>query len=217
MPAIVVPQGKTLSLYRGRNPITNVPLILEEDITLSLSSSFRPLVSGGNIKIDIAGGIAADIFGEEFGFSSQFKEFGYQVWERTDPLSFNATVTFHMGMLGEWNGRTEVYSPAIALSKLPLPTIGQAVLNNSIENLKSPGPPATSLLEVGYGGNYVPISLQIANIIYISHIVVLKAEPTFSNETDENGNPVWASVNLDIQSVETATAEMLETQTEDDV
>ena len=205
-----IPKGKTLSIMQGKTAITNVPLILEEEVTLSLSSSFKPIFGGGNTKVDIAGATVADIFGKGYGFSSRFKEFGYQFWENTDPLSFNATITFHMGILGLYRGRIEVYEPAIALSQLPLPRTGQTAGNGTLENLIAPGPPPTSLLNIdGYKGKYQKISLQIGNVLYVNDIIVKRAEPTFSTESDDEGYPIWSKVNLDIQSVETATVEML--------
>lgn len=206
---MVIPRGKKLSLIRDNRSVTGgVPMILDEDITLSLSTSFKPLF--GNVSnpiIDALGGLSADVIG--LGFSSQFKEFGIQVWEKTDPLSVNVTITFNLGIKDWWDARREVYSPAIALASLPLPKEGLDA-GDTLTNLQPPGPPSSSLLEnEKYGGKYKPISMQIGRILYVPQVIVKKAEPTFSAETDENGNPIWAKVNLDIQSISTATVEML--------
>jgi len=43
-------------------------------------------------------------------------------WEETSPLELNAfKFRFYMGMAGEWDARTEVYNPAIALMKVNQP------------------------------------------------------------------------------------------------
>jgi hypothetical protein len=217
MAAVTVPRGKKLSLIRDGASITgDIPLILEEDVTISLSSSFSPLFggfSGNKAKmIDQIGAFSGDVLGAEFAFSTKFKEFGFQIWDNTDPLSINVTVTFNLGIMGRWDALTEVYRPAIALASLPLPTVGGTVGGGTLENLQPPGPPSTSLIEGDYGGKYKPISMQVGRILYVSQIIVKKAEPTFSAETDESGNPIWAKVNLDIQSVETATVETLQSR-----
>lgn len=207
MANIGIPKGKQLGMVKGKTtiPSNGIPMILDEDITLSLSSSFKQLYGGkSNTLFDLAGSVSKSFFG--IGFSSKFKEFGFQIWENTDPVSFNVTVTFHMGINKEYNAYTEVYKPAIELASLPLPTIGASIAGGLAENLEPPGPSPSTLLG---GEKFSPISLQIGNILYISNIIVKKAEPTFSTETDEFDYPIWAKVNLDIQSVETATVEMI--------
>lgn len=183
-------------------------MILDEDITLSLSTSFKPMFGNtSNPTIDLLGSASGDLFG--LGFSSQFKEFGINVWEKTDPLSVNVTVTFNIGIKNHWDAYKEVYRPAIALASLPLPKAGVEA-GDTLTNLQPPGPPATSLIDSEkYGGKYKPISMQIGRVLYVPQVIVKKAEPTFSSETDESGNPIWAKVSLDIQSVNTATVEML--------
>lgn len=44
-------------------------------------------------------------------------------WTKTEPIHFNKfTFKFHLGMAGEWNARTEVYNPVVALATVNLPT-----------------------------------------------------------------------------------------------
>lgn len=215
----VIPRGKKLSLMRGGTSVTGgIPMILEEDITLSLSSSFGKLVDvNNNPWVTALGMEAGRLMGT--GFSGQVKQFGFQVWESTDPLSFQPTVTFHMGINNQWDAYREVYEPAMRLAGLPLPAEGASA--GSITNLQPPGPPASSLFQElddqGYGGRYQPISMQIARILYVNMVIVKKAEPTFSSEVDESGNPMWAKVSLDIQSVNTATVEMIQSRTSEDI
>lgn len=216
MASIKVPAGKELRLATSKGNITgNVPLVLENEISISLSSSFKPLYGGGsNPLIDMLGNLSQGLVG--LGFSSQFKEFGYQVWDKTDPLSINVTVTFRLGMLNLFSAREEVYIPMIKLASIPLPTVGGSLAEGTLENLVAPGPPPTTLLEgqdgegFGYVGKYRKISLEIGNILRVDKVIVLKATPTVSTETDSAGYPIWAKVDMDIQSVETATVEMLQ-------
>ena len=88
MSTIKIPLGKILRLnMRGVSVTGDIPIVLEEDITLSLSSNFSPLMGGGaaNKLITILGSASKDIFG--YGFSGIFKEMGFQMWTGTDRKS----------------------------------------------------------------------------------------------------------------------------------
>ena len=226
---MVIPKGKTLILMKGNTEIpANVPCVLEEDITLSLSSTFAPLISGGMPNIaKLLAGVIGGIFDKNIPVG--FKQFGYQIWQNTDPVSFSATVAFYMS----YNARVEVYNPTIELMKLPLPTeIGKR------GGLKAPGPTIFSLIkkeglarkeskpgseeseekfdEDAEGTRTLwdiesgdQLSLSIGKILYLPNVIVKKAEPTFSTETDEFDYPIWSKVRLDISSVEIATTDMI--------
>jgi len=219
MATIKIPSGKILRLNLGGVRVTgNIPIVLEEDITLSLSSSFSPLIGGGasNKLITMLGALSKDILG--YGFSGQFKQMGFQVWTGTDPLGFSAQVGFYMGSTNLNDAKVEVYDPAIALMKLPLPDDSGS--HDGI-GLIAPGPSLLNILQktkVGsLVGSHVPkagakmISMQIGKILRVNSVIVKKAEPTFAIETDSNGYPIWAKISLDISSTVTATVQLLQT------
>ncbi len=202
---IIVPKGKTLLITKGKNPVPSNPdvdLVLEENITISLSSSFAPLVAPPATNlITEAGKAIRDWTNGRVNFSGQWKHLSYQTWQGTSPISFNATIGLYMGAAGLNDGKTEVYDPAIELCNLVLPTEGLG------GNLQAPGP---SLNEViGQLVTASTIAIEIGRVLRISHGIILKAEPQFSNETDSNGYPIWAVVNLDINSIFSATVEAL--------
>jgi len=217
---IVVPAGKKLLLHQGGEPIPEgVDCILEEDITLSLSSTFAPIVSGGLPTLYKLLAQALNVF-VGIDIPVGFKQLGYQLWQSTDPLSFSATIGFYM----DTNAKKDVYIPSIELMKLPLPS---EIQDSALGGLKAPGPTLFSLLEDFKGsdndgmlarvlsskdrlGRKKTLSLQIGQIIYLSNIIVKKAEPTFSIETDSNGYPIWSKIRLDISSVNMATTDMLD-------
>lgn len=206
--AIVTGKGKKIIIQKAKKPLGNgYPLILENDITISLSSSFSSLLGGADTKLfNVIGAITRD-FG--FGFSGQFKQLGFQVWDKSDPISISGiTVGFEIDKYNV-NAFEQVYKPILELMQLPLP--GEGSGGNLI-------PPGASLLELfKEEGNKnlskETISVQLANILYIPSAIILKAEPTFSNETDDNDYPIWGKISLDIQSIYSATREAVEQRT----
>jgi len=200
---IKTPIGKELIINIGSTPVTDQKMLIEEDIALSLSSDFNPLLGGGNSKIlTIAGSLSKEISGK--GFSGQFKQMGMQLWEGTQPLSTKITVGFYIDK-EKPNAKVQVYDPTIALCKLPLPEEQEG------GNLVPPGPTILSALtESPKGKAGKVISVQIGKLLYIKSAIVKGAEPVFSNETDENDYPIWSKVSLDIISVMTATKSLLD-------
>lgn len=205
--SIDIPRGKKLIILDKAVsfPVSGGPMLLDEDIQFTLSSTFSPVIqNAGNIYFNLIGGLIERY--TKFGVSGQFKEFGFQVWESTDPLSFSPTVSFYM----DTNAKTDVYDRAIDLVSLPLPT--DARKGEGI-GLIGPGPSVATVLgaEVGVKRGK-ELSMQVGNILYVGDIIVKKAEPVFSTDTDENGYPIWAKVRLDIISLTTATVYMIKTR-----
>lgn len=200
---IQIPVGKELRINVNTSPVTDQKMIIEEDIAFSLSSTFNPLLSGGNTKlVDLVGGLSKELTGK--GFSGQFKQMGIQVWEGTAPLSLKITVGFYLDKENP-DGKTQVYEPAIALAKLPLPEEG------SNGNLIPPGPTLLSSITGSQKGKGAKIiSVEVGKILYLKSAIVKAAEPIFSNETDTNDYPIWSKVSLDIMSTMTATSTILD-------
>jgi hypothetical protein len=203
---MVIPKGKKLILNNHGKPFVNQDMILEEDITINLSSNFEQLFGGGNTKlIDVIGAITRDIGGAGAGFSGQFKQLGIQTWRGTDPVSLpSITVGFYVDKRNV-DGYSQVVQPISKLRAIPLPE------ERASGNLIPPGPSVLEALELNKNKNVnIPqYSIQIGKILYLPHIIIKKAEPTYSIETDENGYPIWGKVALDIQSTVTATRQLL--------
>ena len=207
---MLIPKGKQLRIRHDNQSITgDIPLVLEEDITLSLSSNFSPLFGGGDTKaLNVIGSLAREFTMGKIAFSGQFQQLGFQMWGGTDPIAFTATLGFYMGSTDANNARIEVYEPMIKLASLPLPEEGR------FGNLIGPGPAITTILggllgKITENTEQRLISLEIGRILRIGSIIVKRAEPTFSNETDEFGYPISGKIQLDINSLFTATVEML--------
>lgn len=181
----------------------DIPLILEEELTLNLESNFDSITQGFDSNLFTAlGGLMRDLTG--FGFSGQTESMGYQVWKSTSPVSLNLAFSFYLGINGQYDAYSEVYLPMLELMKLPLPSAGPLGI------LSPPGPSIATLL----GGTKEPVlkrtlALSIANILSINNIICTRAEPTWANEFDEKGFPIWGKISLEMQSVMTATVELI--------
>lgn len=201
---MVIPRGKVLRINADGFPVISedIPMILEEDVTLSLSSEFSPVFGGSDSKIarvlETAGRISKGLTG--IGFSTKFKQFGIQVWRGSDPLSFSATIGFYVDKTNV-HAFKQVYEPIMTLAQIPLP----GVYNSGM--LIPPGPTEVDL--VGSKTQNTTYSLEIGGMLRIPQIIIKKAEPTFSIETDDANFPIWGKIQLDIQSVTTATKELI--------
>jgi len=205
---IKIPKGKTIRISVNTKPIlSEYDMIIESDVTLSLSSSFEPFLGGGSGKlIDAIGAISKKKTGH--GFSSKFKQLGIQTWTGTDPMSVSSvTIGFYIDRRNP-DAYKQVFLPIMELCKLPLPSEG-----GELGSLIAPGPTVAAAFEgEEEKGEYSDIiGIEIGNIIRIPNAIIKKAEPTFSNETDENDYPIWGKVSLDIISVFTATKQALDT------
>lgn len=208
MATINVPKGKKLIIMKDNELVVpfDIPVVIDDDITISLSSSFSPLFGGGDTKalnfIGAALGVATE---GRIELSGQFKQLGYQQWSGTDPLAFTTTISFYMGATSLNNAEEEVYVPVMALAGLALPNERAGGV------LVSPGPPPTAAIEQ-LPGKYKTrvVSIQIGQLLYLSSVIVKRAEPMFSKETDENGFPIWGKITLDINSLFSASVQMLQ-------
>jgi hypothetical protein len=233
MGQVFIPKGKKVIIHRhvGGDSYNildgyNVPLVLSEPLTLSLSSSFEPFLQVGNKPLlNEIGKVWRDKNLPGGGFSTQFAELGYQSWVSTDPLSLNITVTLHVDKTNV-DAESQVYIPATRLAQIPLPATGAELnssklegVNNalkivglenlSITNLVPPGPSVISVLQGEDDSSGQMYAIRIGRLLNLFPAIIRRAEPTYSHETDSNGYPIWAQVNLDIQSVAIATQEMI--------
>jgi len=205
---IKIPKGKQLRIRQNNESIVgDIPLILEEDITITVSSNFSPLLAGGNTKtINLLGQLSSSFTEGRVAFSGKFKQLGFQMWEGTDPIAFTASLGFYMGSTEANDAEIEVYRPMVKLASLVLPTEGKG------GNLIGPGPSVITAIKPNQKDKIVRgriISIEIGRVLRINNIIIKRAEPMFNNETDENGFPISGKIQLDINSVFTATVEML--------
>jgi hypothetical protein len=177
-------------------------LTLDEDVNLQLSTNYEPLYSGGgNLGLDVLGKISQEVTG--IGGSSQFKQFGFQVWKGTQPVVFTINLSFYLGMANAFSGRTEVVNPMRKLINLTLPSEGGVA-----GSLVAPGP---SLLELfGEGANVKTrtTSIRIGNILRFDRVVIKSVQPTFSKIPDSQGYPTSGKISMEVNTLYNATTSL---------
>lgn len=210
MATVFVPKGKDIQILVGGRDVLfqdniaqGLRLTLDEDLNIQLSSNFEPLYSGGgNLGADLLGQISKDV--GFTGFSSQFKQFGFQVWKNTQPVTLNLNLRFYMGKTNAFSGRTEVVNPMRAIMNLNLPSEGGAA-----GSLITPGP---SVLDLFGGGSEASkgrtISLSVGNVIRFPKVIVRSVQPTFSSNVDTEGYPIEGKLAVEIQTLFNATTEL---------
>lgn len=212
-------QGKQVTIILGKGKV--IKAVLDEDITLNISSTFEPFLPALPFSdfITKAGNLAKGLgFGK--GFSGQSKHMGFQSWKKTDPIQFTA----QLGFYATHNARTQVYDPIMELCKAALPTLGAGGIfqppgpsfietlkdkdDKKITNKKQTVDKSKSSVNAT-GGSY---SISIGKILRLPKIIITKAEPTFSSEVTWSGGvlyPIWGRVSLDIKTIFSAYQEML--------
>jgi len=212
---IFIPSGKLLRIHQNKKNVVPVPMVLDEPVTVNLNSSFGPIMKqGGTISkgLDMLGAVLAQATKGKMQFGGQIVTLGLHVWEGTDPITLNVTVTFHVDKT-DVNGLEQVVKPAETLIAIPLPDtgnfeigqdgFGEVLQKISKYTLVAPGPTAAALINKDEGFNVY--SIEIGQIVRLPKAIIKKAEPTWATETDDRGYPMWCKINLDIQSVYTGT------------
>ena len=233
-----VPRGKRIILWRlpnGKNPtrILENFMILGEDLVLDVSSTFSPIMNSSS-------GLTTDIIGTVFGpnvsnffskaasgtaIEAKFKEQSLQIWENTSPLSFSITIALYMLNKSE----TQVMTPTRELMKLVVP------LETDNGLLLPPGPSASfalsKKLEKEYSekkdgfnpeekqsisetisglSTFETYQIQIGNYLFLDSVVITRAEPILSNNSDDQGKPIWAKIRLDVQTTHACTKQTID-------
>ena len=195
---------------------------LLEDYTVSLNSEFGQLIdTGGSDAFTVLGGALKSLSGGRYGFSSQFKQMGFQIWKGTEPIQLQFSLEFHY----TYDAHAEVVVPIRNLCKLPLP--GDGPLGNLI-------PPGPSVLEAISGtsetntppsGEAPPaeeidqestrqtadtyVNITVGNMRFMG-CIVKSAEPTFSKYVDENNHPIYGRVAITAITMYSGTKESLD-------
>jgi hypothetical protein len=219
---MLIPRGSIIAIELS--PDEPIPGAIAEEVNIVLKSQFQQIEvpsNGLTEGIDIAGGAVRSIFGNSWGFSSQFKQMTMQLWNKTDPARFNLTVDFHREPLSKSHGKQNVSGENVmAIIKrfcsIPLP--GEAELGRLI-------PPGPSIIE-GIGldvlAEYITkkelnravdekgfVDLTIGSMKF-KRILMESAEPTFSKYSDDSEYPISCRVAFNFVGIWAATKQMVE-------
>jgi hypothetical protein len=220
---ITIPRGSRVVITNHEGEFLAGGALLE-DYTISLNSDFGQLVdSGGNDAFTVLGGALKSLSGSRFGFSSQFKQMGFQIWKGTNPIQIQFSLEFHY----TYNAHTEVVIPIRRLCRLPLPGDGlagnlippgpsvlEAIAGTKVSNMPpSSDTPPNQDPEVDEEGTKSTadtyVNVCVGNMLFMGCIVT-SAEPTFSKYVDENDAPIYGRVALTIITMYSATKESLD-------
>jgi hypothetical protein len=221
-----VPPGREVKIFQGESSIfsstsfPNAKLIYDDDIQLNIKSKYGTLVeSAGNNFLTLLSG--ANIFGQTI--SGQFAIQGFQIWQETDPLTFNLAINLYMNT----SALNDVVKPSLYIASLIVPSTTTDKGKNSW-NLIPPGPNLSALLEkMGLGSTATDLenkgvlkqstgvfNIKIGDYLSIPDVIITGAEPVFSKVLveDESGKlaPISCKMGLEFSTASVATKEMLQ-------
>ncbi|MGL5913592.1 MAG: hypothetical protein ACRCZB_05450 [Bacteroidales bacterium] len=174
---------------------------LAEDFVLNMSSSFTQLIdSGGHKALTVLGGALSTATGGTLGGSGQIKQAGFQIWERTDPITISLQLEFHRKV----NASKELRSIVQTLLSLPLPAEKLGGI------LVPPGPSIIEALgiEPTAKGADSYVNLTIGGID-LPRCLMTGAEPSYSKYQDESGYPIFVRVACSFKTMYSGTKSMV--------
>lgn len=214
---IQVDQGKQVRFKQGGELIKGTEdaiFLLEEDINLIMSSHFSSVFEAQTPAfISMLSKQAGAAFGDRIGslFSGQWKQFGFQTWTSTEPLSTTLTIVASMNH----NAYKDVVLPIMTLAKLCLPT------DTGGGSLLGPGPvllesmTESQIEKTKANGTYERIiagrqlNCYLGNY-YLPNIIIKTAQPSFSRQIDNYGYPIQGRIQLDLSTVFSANTGMID-------
>jgi hypothetical protein len=215
---IGIPAGSTVTITNSEGEYIAGGSLLEE-FTIGLSSEFGQLIdSGANDAFTVLGGALKSLSGGRWGFSSQFKQMGFQIWKGTEPIKLQFSLEFHY----TYNAHEEVVKPIARLCRLPLPGTGllgnlippgpsvlEAISGTRMTNRPPSGeapPPAEIDIEATAGSVDSFVNIKVGSMLFMGCIVT-SVEPTFNKYVDEGNSPISGRVAINAQTMYTATKE----------
>lgn len=219
-----IPENRVIRIYgkdQGENEdILGVPMFFDGELTLKASSKFGSLwdAEGCNLLTLLSGSTNGAVPVGQFALQ------GTQIWQSTDPLTFNIDASFEMLD----SGLNDVVKPVMALMSMCLPSKSTSLdkkigkVNLHLQTLIPPGPNLQTILKnvgvsidneayndwlnTGSRGTYL---VKIGKNVIIPKVIITSVEPTFSKWTDEHGHPIRAEVSVEFSTMEIATTDMI--------
>ena len=184
-------------------PLTKDPMIEIE----SQFSSFGEVIPIVNDVLNtynmVTAGMAGSVSIEQLAMKNLFD---IKRWTKTEPLRF----TVDLQLFTKTDSEKDVHDKA------------NFIMNYVILSRKSPSDPfvipgisLASLKDFQQNGltsaNAKIISVWIPGILYVPKAIIEKVQPTFSRELTEKGFPLWAELNVNIESVFPAISDFFDT------
>jgi len=210
---------RSINDVKGLDVAVEIPM--QDDFQLNLESSFQSLedmVPQLKEFTSIAGKVQSAT-----GTANDFMSiFGFQVWEKTNPIEISLELHFHTirsGWLDVWAPIMSLCSQAILSSNVTADessgtfkasstysTPGVSLANSKVftqaaKRQKELGAKGDVGAKVSENDNAKVVRVTIPGIILIETGLIKSAKPTFSKELTESGAPLWGKLDVTIQSV----------------
>lgn len=218
-----IPQHRLVTITRTDDggSVVNVPLILDEEVNIKVSSKYGPLWEGSSNNL-------MSLLSSSYNIpSGQFALQGLQIWQSTDPIKLSFTVHIEM----DTNPLNDVINPTRELMSEVLPTYGNGtkLLNMNVEgaiekkfNLKlktliPPGPNLQTIVnEMSVEKHANAKASNTFNVtmgwVKFKNMIITGVDPKFSKDVCYVNNkpyPISAEVSLELSTIEIATTDMI--------
>ena len=197
-----------IKIYKPQEEVLTFPLT--KDVLLETKSQFSSMgeVIPSVAKVfDYATLISAGMTGTVGAGLIETKNlFDIKRWTKTDPLIFTADLLLYT----KTDPYKDVYEPAKLL-------IDQVILSkDNTGRFTVPGISAASLSD--FQGEISPaenvraklVTVWIPGMLYLPIAMIESVQTTFSKEITDSGYPLWASINVNIESIMPANSDFFD-------
>jgi len=235
--------NQTIIIQKGGVDVlsgTGIQMYMEDALSVRASSQwdapFQSIQEGASDlanAINTFGSLIGAFRGEEsedaslinpskWNLSFQTKYATFQVWKYSEPIAFNISVTFFLGMADIYDVKKEVIIPVSRLMKLVLPTEStkDKTIFERLTKLIAPGPSMDDLVSAVFEGDAIQkvdfgskesfITVRMGKFLRLEDCFISSVEPTFSETLTDDGYPVSASVQIGISTLTVATTNMID-------
>jgi len=198
--------------------------VLSEEVNINLSTTFKSMfgdltsqLADVSSMVTTVGTLSRSLTG--FGFSGQTKQMTTQMWDKTDPASFNLNIEFNRVQHSSDNKQVSaknMMGTVKRFCKIPLP----GELPGGL--LQPPGPSLiegigldqlfskiTSIEDTRSADQMGLVDVRVGAMLF-RRLLMQKAEPTFSKFVDESGYPISCRVAFTFVSIWAATKSMVD-------
>ena len=184
-------------------PLTKDPMIEVGSTFSTFGEEFPNVVHYLDIGTQFMAGGMGEIGKGWLGFTNLFD---IKRWSKTDPVN----ITVDLQLWTKTDSKKDVHDAALSIMEYTMLTLedGMFIL---------PGMSLASLPDFqgndysGTSSKAKLVSLWIPGIVYIPQAMIVKSTPVFSKEITEAGFPLWAELNMHIESIFPANTEFFST------
>jgi hypothetical protein len=210
-----VPPGARVEIFnRAGDPVAAGALL--EDWTISVNSQYKQVIEDRTPDLlTYTGAAVASLTNGRFGFSGEFKQFGFAHWTGTDVANFNFSLEFYM----TYSGLEEVAKPIARIKRLVVPaeslrfpgnllpvgpSIVDALSESSSDVLPKNNAPAPDEIDVPVSNDYSSddsyVNIRVGAMLF-KRLIIKQAESTVSKNVDTDGYPIYGRIAVQAQTM----------------